>query len=67
MFPLSTLTIISLSKWCKLLYMFLDMMLDKICDFLIGVFFFLVISCCRAVLGQVLMTGKFSAFSFDFM
>ena len=47
--------------------MFLDMMLDKICDFLIGVFFFLVISCCRTVVGQVLMTGKFSAFSFDFM
>ena len=48
---LSTRTIISLSKWCKLLYMLLDMMLDmlymlldmmldKICDFLIGVFFF---------------------------
>ena len=48
---LSTRTIMSLSKWCKLLYMLLDMMLDmlhmlldmmldKICDFLIGVFFF---------------------------
>ena len=47
--------------------MFLDMMLDKICDFLIGVFFFLVISRCRAVVGQVLMTVKFSAFGFDFM
>ena len=57
----------SLSKWCKLLYMLLDMMLDKICDFLIGVFFFLVTSRCRAVVGQVLMTVKFSVFSFDFM
>ena len=45
--------------------MFLDMMLDKICDFLIGVFSFLVISCCRAVVGQVSVTVKFSAFSFD--
>ena len=47
--------------------MLLDMMLDKICDFLIGVFFFLVISRCHAVVGQVLMTVKFSAFSCDFM
>ena len=47
--------------------MLLDMMLDKICDFLIGVFFFLVISRCRAVVGQVLMIVKLSAFSFDFM
>ena len=47
--------------------MFLDMMLDGICDFLVGVFFFSVILCCRAVFGHVLMTGKFSAFSFDFM
>ena len=57
----------SLSKWCKLLYMLLDMMLDKICDFLIGVFFFLVISRCRGVVGQVLVTVKVSAFSFDFL
>ena len=64
---LSTRTIISLSKWCKLLYMLLDMMLDKICDFLIGVFFFMVISRCRAVVGQVFMTVTFSAFSFDFL
>ena len=54
-------------------------MLDKICDYLIGVFFFLVISryravvgqvlisCCRAVVGQALMTVKFSVFGFDFM
>ena len=47
--------------------MFLDMMLDKICDFLIGVFFFLVVSRCRAVVGQVSMTVTFSAFSVDFM
>ena len=47
--------------------MLLDMMLDKICDFLIGVFFFSVISRCSAVVRQVLMTAKFSAFSFDFM
>ena len=47
--------------------MFLDMILDKIYDFLIGVFFLLLISCCRAVVGQVLMTGKFSALSLDFM
>ena len=47
--------------------MLLDMMLDKICDFLIGVFFFLVILRCRAVVGQVLMTAKFSVLSFDFM
>ena len=57
----------SLSKWCKLLYMLLDMVLDKICDFLIGVFFFLVISRCRGVVEQVLMTIKVSAFSFDFL
>ena len=43
------------------------MRLDKICDFLICIFFFLVISHCGAVVGQVLMTAKFSAFSFDFM
>ena len=47
--------------------MLLDIMLDKICDFLIDVFFFLVISCCRAVVGQVLMTVKFSVFGFNFM
>ena len=47
--------------------MLLDMRLDKICDFLICIFFFLVISHCGAVVGQVLMTAKFSAFSFDFM
>ena len=49
--------------------MLLDMMLmfDKICDFLIGVLFFLVISRCRVVVGQVLMTVKFSVFGFDFM
>ena len=47
--------------------MLLDMMLDKICDFLIGVFSFLVILRCRAVVGQVLMTAKFSVFGFDFM
>ena len=39
-----------------------DMMLDKICDFLIGVFFFLVVSRCCTVVGQVLMHV-----SFDFM
>ena len=47
--------------------MLLDMMLDNIYDFLIGVFFFLVISRYRAVVGQVLMAVKLSAFSFDFM
>ena len=47
--------------------MLLDMMSDEICDFLIGVFFFLVTLRCRAVAGQVLMTAKFSAFNFDFM
>ena len=47
--------------------MLFDMMLDKIYDFLIGVFFFLVISRCRGVAGQVLMTVKISAFSFDFL
>ena len=47
--------------------MLFDMMLDKICDFLIGVFFFLVISRCRGVAGQVLMIVKISAFSFDFL
>ena len=47
--------------------MLLDMMLDKICDFLIGVFFFLVTLRCRAVVGQVLMTAKFSAFNSVFM
>ena len=43
------------------------MMLDEICDFLIGVFFFLVILRCHSVVRQVLMTVKFSAFSFDFL
>ena len=47
--------------------MLLDMMLDKMCHFLIGVFFFLVISRCRPVVGQVLTTVKFSVFGFDFM
>ena len=47
--------------------MLLDMMLDKICGFLIGVFFFLIISRCRVVVGEVLMTVNFSAFSFDFL
>ena len=47
--------------------MLLVMMLDKICNSLIGVFFFLVILQCCGVVGQVLMTVKFSAFSFDFL
>ena len=47
--------------------MLLDMMFDEICNSLIGVFFFLVMSHCCGVVGQVLMTVKFSAFSFDFL
>ena len=47
--------------------MLLNMMLDKICDFWIGLFFLLVTWRCCAVVGQVLMTVKFFFFDLDFV
>ena len=47
-------------KMVQVVVNIVDMMLDKICDFLIGVFFFLVVSRCCTVVGEVLMHVSFN-------